>query len=46
MFEQKVEAAARLAKGVLGSARHPRLPGDVSHTYGDKFALAEVAVKR
>eukprot|EP00804_Cyclotella_cryptica_P019591 CCRYP_014343-RA/>CCRYP_014343-RA protein AED:0.26 eAED:0.26 QI:126/0.5/0.66/1/1/1/3/176/970 len=38
-FERKVNDALRSAERILDIERHPRLAGDVEHTYGSKYEL-------
>ncbi len=40
-FARKMEAALARVRTVLDRTRDPRSPADVSHSYGDKFLLAE-----
>jgi hypothetical protein len=44
-FENQVNAALKRVKAVLDTTRNPVLPGSVPHTYEDKYALAETAIK-
>ena len=41
-FRAQVDAALDEAKKVLNVTRHPVLPNEVSHTYDDKYRLAEL----
>ena len=40
-FKQRIQAAAGHVKSILETTRNPALAGEVSHSYEDKFALAE-----
>ena len=44
-FRNKVTQAIEEAKKVLGTARTPLLPSECSHTYDDKYLLAEIATR-
>jgi ubiquitin len=44
-FEQRVQRVLGKVKAVLDTTRNPSLPADVAHTYADKYALSEQAVK-
>lgn len=41
-FERKVNDALNSIERILTIERHPRLAGDVDHSYGSKFALVDV----
>jgi hypothetical protein len=40
-FERKVNDALKSVERILDVERHPRLAGDVEHTYGSKYALVD-----
>ena len=40
-FERKVNSALKDIEKILDIERHPRLAGDVEHTYESKYALAD-----
>jgi hypothetical protein len=40
-FKQKLDKALQVIETVLENTRQPTLPADVSHSYDDKFLLAE-----
>jgi len=44
-FRSKVENAISEAKKVLGNARNPVIPANISHTYEDKYFLAEISTR-
>ena len=44
-FRQKVNQAIVEARKFLGTARAPALPENVSHTYDDKYLLAEIGTR-
>ena len=44
-FRGKVNQAIVEARKVLGTARAPALPENVSHTYDDKYLLAEIGTR-
>jgi len=45
IFRGKVNQAIVEARKVLGTARAPALPENVSHTYDDKYLLAEIGTR-
>ena len=44
-FERKVDLALQRVKAILDTTRNPVLPSSAAHTYDDKYALAETAIK-
>jgi len=44
-FRSKVELAIAEAKKVLGNARNPVIPANLSHTFDDKYHLADISTR-
>ena len=43
-FRGRVDKCVSRARTILENHKHPQYPGEVEHTYDDKFLLAEVVV--